>query len=237
MKYNPFPLGDWYKQWPDFYLSKVMQQYAFKDPRDACYMFEQMLCEFTGAPYCVLTDSCTNALFLSLLEWGRQDVVLQIPAKTYVSVPMAALNAGYKIKFVSKAWVGEYKIEPFPLWDSAMTFYPAMYCKESVTCLSFQLKKRLPIGKGGAILLDNEFIYKKLKKMAYEGRDISLPYDKDDINILGYNCYMRPEDAAKGICILDDLCRLEVWNHVGGSENYPDIENLEVFKQCKNVLR
>ena len=33
---------------------------------DFILMFEKLLSEYTGAPYVVLTDSCTNALFLSL---------------------------------------------------------------------------------------------------------------------------------------------------------------------------
>ena len=48
--------------------------------------FETELGKYTGAPYVVCVDSCTNAIFLSCYRLNVKSVT--IPKKTYLSVPM-----------------------------------------------------------------------------------------------------------------------------------------------------
>jgi len=239
-EYNPFPLVDWHKQWPRQELHVLRKKYGFSDDREACALFEEKLGDFTGAEYCVLTASCTDALFLVFEEWKRQDIpYVEVPSRTYISVPMALIHAGYKIKFVDRSWKGEYKLEPFNIWDSAMRFCPGYWENDrAVSCLSFQMKKRLPIGKGGAILLRNEHVYNRLRKKAFEGRDAAVPYDKDMVELMGYNMYMSPDDAARGCLILDDIiAKGGPWDDVGGSDNYPSLKNLPVFQNNPMVIK
>jgi dTDP-4-amino-4,6-dideoxygalactose transaminase len=89
-----------------------------------------------------------------------------------------------------------------------------------MVCLSFQQKKSISIGKGGAILLDNEIDYKILKRMAWDGRDASKSVIDDIDNIiLGYHMNMIPDDAAKGVLKLNQYSG----EKIGSYADYPDI--------------
>jgi dTDP-4-amino-4,6-dideoxygalactose transaminase len=186
-------------------------------------LFEQRLREFTGSPYVVLTDSCSNSIFLSLMYLKKyknfNENPLVIPKQTYVSVPQAIINSGFKVDFKNIEWTGYYNIEKTPIVDAAVGFSKNMYIG-GMMCLSFQQKKSIPIGKGGAILLDNENDYKILKRMAWDGRDSSISV-KDDIHniILGYHMNMTPEDAAIGVLKLNQYAG----DKIGSYNDYPDI--------------
>jgi len=93
-------------------------------------------------------------------------------------------------------------------------------------CVSFQQKKILNIGKGGAILLDNRREYLKLKRMAWDGRDASIPVSEDEDIILGYHMNMTPEMAAKGLLLINQLPDSNVDN--GSWKDYPDISNISL---------
>jgi dTDP-4-amino-4,6-dideoxygalactose transaminase len=186
-------------------------------------LFEQRLKEFTGAPYVVLTDSCSNSIFLSLVYLKRYknftETTLTIPKQTYVSVPQAIINSGLKVNFKNIEWTGYYNIEKTPIIDAAVGFSKNMYVG-GMMCLSFQQKKSIPIGKGGAILLDNENDYKILKRMAWDGRDSSISVKDDIHNIIpGYHMNMTPEDAATGVLKLNQYAG----DKIGSYSNYPDI--------------
>ena len=73
------------------------------NPHRITDMFEEEVAEYTGAPYAVAVDSCTNALFLCL-KYAQKfiplgDVVPEIiiPKETYVSVPQTIINAGHRV--------------------------------------------------------------------------------------------------------------------------------------------
>ncbi len=228
--YNPWPIG---KLPPGFErpeLSIVMKQHGLKEPHDVVDLFERIIAMYAGSKYAVAVDSCTNALFLCLKCIGINRMKIKIPCYTYISVPQTIINAGGGIRFTSpldSAWVGYYPLSPLNIYDMAVRFTKDMYVG-GMCCLSFQIKKRLPIGKGGMILLDDYEAYKWLKKARYEGRDVSKPYEEDNIEFMGWNMYMTPEDAARGILLFeklpehnDDICD---WSH------YTDLSKLEVFK-------
>jgi len=71
------------------------------DPYQVVRDFEKGLCEYTGSPYAVTTNSCTMALLLSVayhakdyeLGNGQTGLSVEIPKKTYISVPMSILHA------------------------------------------------------------------------------------------------------------------------------------------------
>src|SRR5580765_2817174 len=100
---------------------------AFNIVRD----FEAAICRYTGAPYAVAVNSCTNALFLCLWQYGRsykgQGLRLEIPKRTYVSVPMQIIHAGFKPVFRDEDWKGMYQIKSLPVWDAARRFTSKMY--------------------------------------------------------------------------------------------------------------
>jgi len=178
----------------------------YENPFDALLDFEDMLSEYTGAPYVVLTDCCTHALELCLRhEYTMWDVTL--PARTYLSIPMMLkkINKNYFFKDIDWEEDGEYDVIP-SVYDSARLFEEGMFRPREKQCLSFGHGKPLQIGAGGAILLDNADDYATLKRMAYDGRNIHT-YDKwADQNVfdIGYHYHMRPEWAIKGMRMLDD---------------------------------
>ena len=172
-------------------------------------MFEEELADYTGAPYVVAVDSCTNALFLSLMyyklvKYDKSTLdfpVISIPKKTYLSVPQSAMHAGFRVRFKDIEWSGAYQLEPTNVWDSAKRLTSNMYIPGSYMCLSFHIKKTLPIGKGGAILTDDLEAVEWLKMARYEGRS-AKNYKDDDITFNGWNMYLSPESAARGLNLL-----------------------------------
>lgn len=190
--------------------------------------FEHRLCDYTGARHAVAVDRCTNAILLSLVAQGiKEDVT--IPERTYLSVPMTLALHGYNISFREEQWEGSYQIGSTNVWDCAVGFERNMYQPGTMQCLSFQQKKRLAIGTGGAILLDDGDIADLLRRLRHDGRDSSVPVAYDDPNkiILGYHMYMTPNQAADGILLLNQL---DENYQVGSWSDYPNISVLECFK-------
>jgi dTDP-4-amino-4,6-dideoxygalactose transaminase len=86
------------------------------------------------------------------------------------------------------------------IWDSARALYPEMYKPGQIMCLSFGHGKPLEIGRGGAILLDDYALYKQLKLMCYDGRDLSItPWEEQKEFKLGYHYKPTPEEALLGL--------------------------------------
>jgi len=234
-KYDPWPSGKLplWKQRPE--LALVMQQYGITEPREVIDLFERQVAEYCGALYAVAVDSCTNALFLCLKEKGMSGFEIEIPKHTYISVPQVILHSGNTIKFSERKWVGKYsfywKLICIKIYDFAQNFNRNSYIKNSFCCLSFQIKKTIPIGKGGMILTDNLEAAKWFRKARYEGRDVTKPYDKDQIDFIGWNMYMTPEDAARGVVLLEDHIANKRKQKVIGWENYTDLSKQKVFKR------
>jgi len=196
--------------------------------------FEKKLSDFTGAPYVVVLDRCSNAILLAakyLQSKTTSRLDISIPNNTYMSVPMTLMNYGFKIYFEHQKWESGYQIGSSPIWDYAVGLSENMYQSGQYQCLSFQQKKSIPIGTGGAILLDDEDAYNTLKRMRHDGRLTHIPTayeienNPDDI-ILGYHMNMTPDQAAKGILLMNQTNNYPV----GGYKNYPDISNLKCFK-------
>jgi dTDP-4-amino-4,6-dideoxygalactose transaminase len=151
-----------------------------------------------------------------------------IPKHTYISVPQSVIHAGLKIRWTDAMWCEGYQLNPFNIYDYAVTIKRGMYF-DGLMCLSFQIKKKLPIGKGGMILTDNNDAYEWLKKARYEGRDTSKPYDEDQLEFIGWNMYMTPEDAARGLLLFESGMIEE--GSICDWSNYPDLSKQEVFKK------
>jgi len=139
---------------------------------------------------------------------------------------MQKLHAGYEFEFVEKEWSGIYKLEPLDVWDFAGRWTKGMY-QGGYAALSFQIKKRLPIGRGGMILCDDYESYTWFKKACYDGRDLGKNYLDDDIEILGWHMYMTPEDAARGIILMDNISEVNEDSH--SHMSYKDLRLNKIF--------
>jgi len=117
---------------------------------------------------------------------------VEVPKNTYISVPFAIIHGGGKPKFVDLEWEGMYQFKPYPIWDSALRLKRGMYIPKTHMILSFSARKHLPVGSGGAILLDNEEEYKRLKRLRYNGRPETTYHDTDDITEIGFNMTLHP---------------------------------------------
>ncbi len=201
------------------------------DPYQVVRDFEQALSEYTGAPYVVTVDSCTNALFLCLYRTKlniliTNSLTIKIPKRTYISVPMQILHAGFNVKFIDYDWEGIYSLGPYSIYDSAKRFTSNMYKSYTYMCLSFHWQKILAIGRGGAILTDNAEAAAWFRRARFDGRTEGVD-PKDDQVMMGWHCYMTPEQAAEGLTRLSFLPKD---NPDQPCDDYPDLSKMEIFK-------
>jgi dTDP-4-amino-4,6-dideoxygalactose transaminase len=113
------------------------------------------------------------------------------------------------------------------VWDGAGRWTKGMYTEGFMT-LSFQIKKRIPIGRGGMILTDDKKAYEWLKKASYDNRDLTIPYPDNKYDFVGWHYYMTPEDAARGILLMDQT---PVNNPDTGTwQNYADLSKKKLFQ-------
>ena len=94
--------------------------------------------------------------------------------------------------------------------------------------MSFQFKKPLNLGRGGAILCETEGDYIALKKLTYDGRYGDTAWADQDIDSVGYHYYMTPETADQGLLKLPaSLSRaVKQWTW----RDYPYLPDFKVFK-------
>ncbi len=180
-------------------FNSTLIKYGLNDPWDIVDLFEKKVAKYAGSKYAVAVDNCTNAIFLCLKYLKNEGNTITIPARTYVSVPCTIINAGCKVKFEDIEWTGAYQLKPTNIYDSAVRFKKNMYIPGTYYCLSFHIRKHLPIGKGGMILTDDPDAVEWFKIARYEGRHYSVPYKDDKFTMIGWNMYMSPEQAAKGL--------------------------------------
>jgi dTDP-4-amino-4,6-dideoxygalactose transaminase len=197
--------------------------------------FEKALCDYTCAPYAVAVDNCSNALFLSLLYEGVKGKVVKIPARTYPSVPCSIIHAGGIVQFypmAKKVLTGAYNLEGTSTWDSALRFTHNMYIPMSFMCLSFTgPKKHLKLGKGGAILTDDREAYEWFKRARFSGRR-EKDYHLDTFDMLGFNFYMMPEIATRGLLLIQQFYDVEgePIHNADLTIPYPDLSKSEAYE-------
>lgn len=189
--------------------------------------FEKAVAEFSGAKHGIAVNTGTSALFLSMKYAARGfNGAVTFPAQTFVSVPMAAIHAGLRIKFEDEPWAGVYTIDPLNVIDGALRFHRGMY-RGGLHCISFQARKLLNIGEGGMILTDDDAAAAWLRKARYSGRGGAdgKSFAIEDINMIGWQMYMTPEKAARGLHLMeyvaDDLPDQVM--------TYPDLRLVKAF--------
>ena len=185
--------------------------------------FEKAVAEYAGSKYAVAVDTCTAALFLCCKYLQVETV--ELPSRTFHSVPNAVVHAGGKIRFSNDPWRGCYVLAPYPIIDSALRFQRQMYAHNTFTCLSFHYRKHLPIGRGGMILTDSAEAVEWFKMARFHGR-AEAKLGESEPQMIGWGLYMEPERAARGLTLLmyakDHYPDLVV--------DYPDLSQMAVYK-------
>lgn len=221
------------------------------NPHAVTKQFEELVGSYTGAPYVVAVNSCSMALLLAV-AWHLRTVVttdefggitisrrvteglrgperirIEIPKRTYVSVPQSIIHAGGRPVFRDENWTGAYQLKPFRIWDCARRFTSGMYEPRTLQCVSFHWGKILGIQQGGAILLDDWQAYNWLKRARFDGRTEGIAPKDDKFTMIGWHCYMSPEVAAEGIV---RLSLLPEDNDDLPNDEYPDLSQIEIFR-------
>lgn len=198
--------------------------------------FEQALSEYTGAPYVVTVDNASNAIFLALMYEDVKGMEITIPNRTYPSVPCEIIHAGGRVNFKNiegDKLKGAYQLEPTKVWDSALRFTADMYMPNTHMCVSFTGPyKHFKLSKGGAILTDNEPAYFWFKRARYSGRR-ECSYHDDNFDMLGWNFYMMPEIATRGLLLMNQF-----YDTKGKKKEnpdlelpYPDLSKFDIYKK------
>lgn len=183
--------------------------------------FEKELAKYTGAKFAVCVDNASNGLYMCLKYIGVEGKEVEIPSHTYPSVPCEIIRAGGIVKFreAPKILKGAYRLAPTNIWDSALRFTADMYIKNSFMCLSFTGPYKIfKLSKGGAILTDDEKAMEWFKRFRYSGRR-EISYHEDNLDMLGINCYMMPELAARGLLLMKQFYEFD-----GRKKKFEDLE-------------
>jgi len=78
------------------------------------------------------------------------------------------------------------------------------------------------------ILTDDKDAYEWLKKARFDGRN-PVPLLEDNFTMLGYNMYMTPSDAARGIQLFETIRNKELPDLKVEEQNYPDLSKFEIY--------
>ena len=203
------------------------------NPHSVTKDFEKILSEYTGAPYVVAVDSMSNALFLALYYENIEGKEIEIPSQTYPSVPCEIIHAKGVVKFIPGSFKGAYQLKPTKVWDSALRFTADMYMPGTHMCLSFTgAHKHLKLSKGGAILTDDPVAYAWFKRARFSGRN-ECSYHDDEFTMLGWNFYMIPELAARGVLMMSQFYDIKGnKKHMNDLElPYPDLSKFKIYHQ------
>lgn len=199
-------------------------------------LFERTVARYVGAAYGIAVSSNTNGIFLALqylLHRGRLQAgsAIDVPRRTYLSVPMSIIHAGFKIRFVNTPWRGYYRLAPTNIYDAATAFFRNMCADHprAMFVLSFQYRKSLPIGKGGMIMTNDKQARDYLVKARFNGR----PSAGGKPAFIGWNMYLTPEQAGRGLTLLEGMdlknSKITSTRFSDGSSSYPDISAWKIW--------
>jgi dTDP-4-amino-4,6-dideoxygalactose transaminase len=202
--------------------------------------FEQALSQYTKAPYVVTLDNQSNGLFLSLFyeKNVNKSIIsdtIRIPSRTYPSVPCEIIHAGLKVDFYpveGNTIKGAYNLIGSNVWDSALRFTYDMYIPNTHMCISFTGPyKHFKLSKGGAILTDDYNAYLWFKRARYSGRR-ECSYHDDYFDMLGWNFYMMPELAARGLLLMNQFYNIDGSPKINNDLElpYPDLSKFKIYK-------
>ena len=214
-----------------------MSQGVYKITED----FESELASYTNSLYVVTLDNMSNALFLALyyeknIKNSIEGNEIIIPSRTYPSVPCEIINAGLKVKFEpveGKTIKGAYQLKNSKVWDSALRFTSDMYITNTHMCVSFTGPyKHFKLSKGGAILTDDYEAHLWFKRARYSGRR-EVSYHDDNFDMIGWNFYMMPELAARGLLMIKQFYNMDGTKKQNEDLElpYPDLSKFKIYTQ------
>lgn len=191
--------------------------------------FEDSIANFFGSRFAIAVDSCTHGIELCLRL--KKIKKIKVPKNTYLSIPFLSEKLKIGLEWKDEDWVDYYYLTD-NIIDAAVLWKPNSYISGTMMCISFQYQKHLSLGRGGAILLDNEEDAITLKKMSYDGRTPDTPWRDQNINMVGYHYYMTPETAKLGLEKLEEAINTEPrkWT----INDWPDLTQMDVFKTPEN---
>lgn len=209
------------------------------NPYEVIDTLEKRIAEWAGSKYAIAVESASAAILLCLFY--RREIngfigEVTIPSRTYPSCPCSIIIAGGKVKFDPNPWQGHYELHPLRIWDSALRFHNGMYTKEislvdGLMCLSFHIRKRLNLGRGGMILTDNEQAYKWLKLARFDGREPVPLKDQKEFNVIGLNAYMQPADGARAIQLFELLRGKDLSDLSFDEQGYADLSLHKIYQK------
>jgi len=190
--------------------------------------FENKIAEFFGSKYAIAVDSCTHGLELCLRY--TKETKINVPKRTYLSVPFLAKKIGIQLEWRDENWENYYTLNygDRKIIDAAVLWEKNSYIPNTFMCVSFQYQKHLSLGRGGIILLDNQIDYISLKKMSYDGRLPNIPWREQDIDTVGFHYYMTPETAKMGLDKLENAINTHPRQWV--ITDWPDLTQMKIFK-------
>jgi len=210
-------------------VNEYIHSHKLSDPWDVVDLFEKKLAAYAGSKYAIAVDNCTDALFLCL-KYLKAEGEIILPKRTYVSVPCTVIHAGCQVKFEDIEWSGAYQLNPYPVWDGSTRMHKKMYMPDSYYCLSFHRRKHVPIGKGGMILTNDKDAYEWFKVVRYEGRHTDKLYKDDKFDVIGWNMYMTPEEAARGLKLFE---KVSDWNKdLESSGMHKDLSQFSIYEEA-----
>lgn len=192
---------------------------------------ERRIAEWSGAKYGIAVESCTMAILLSLKYVGVEGKTINVPKFTYPGVACSVIHAGAKINFTDEQWEGAYSLYPSKVVDGALRFCKGMYIHGTLHCLSFHLRKRLNLGRGGMILTDDKDAYDWLKLARFDGRAPIPINQQKEFTVIGYNAYMQPADGARAIQLFELLRDKDLPDLPIEEQGYVDLSQFTIYQQ------
>lgn len=78
-------------------------------------------------------------------------------------------------------------------------------------------------------MTDSIQAYEWLKKARFDGRN-QCPLLEDVISMIGWNMYMTPEQAARGLMLFDIIKDKDLPDLDSTKQGYPNLKKIEVYK-------
>ena len=188
--------------------------------------FEDEIAKFFGAPFAVAVDCCTHGIELCLRM--KQVEKIKVPKRTYLSDPMLSNKLNINMEWTDQVWQDYYYLTD-DVVDAAVLWRKDSYIPNTYMNVSFQFRKHLSLGRGGAILLDKKEDFDTLKKMSYDGRSPDESWAVQNIKTMGYHYYMTPETAELGLKKLPEAIKRKSkqWTYT----DWPDLTKMDFFKK------
>ena len=179
---------------------------------------EVLFGEYVGVDYAVAVDSCTSALFLSMMYRKSKTETREILCPS-ITVPLVAntiTHAGLTPVFTDDTdWVGRsYMLHPFNIIDSAHEVNRGIISpdKRFTACYSFYPTKPISSCEGGIVATNDKEMADWVKQARWYGRSEGDSHIKNsweyDIDFPGWKMNMTDIQAAIAVEQLKKLDRL-----------------------------